>query len=72
VTRREQSRLLGTPGAGPLAQRADSHVFGPRLPRPRDAESFWEAVEAERRAMSEGVSLRRRVRAALNLTTFRP
>jgi hypothetical protein len=72
VTRREQSRLLGTPGAGTLAQRADSHVFGPRLPRPRDAESFWEAVEAERRAMSEGVSLRRRVRAALNLTTFRP
>ena len=72
VTRREQSRRLGSPGAGALAQRADSHVFGPRLPRPRDAESFWQAVDAERQAMSEGVSLGRRLRAALNLTTFRP
>jgi hypothetical protein len=72
VTRREQSRRLGSPGAGVLAQRADSHVFGPRLPRPRDAESFWKAVDAERQAMSEGVSLSRRLRAALNLTTFRP
>ncbi len=71
VTRREQSRRLGTAGAGALAQRADSHVFGPRVPRPRDAESFWQAVDAERQSMSESVSLGRRVRAALNLTTFR-
>jgi len=71
VTRREQSRRLASDGAGPLARRADSHVFGPRVPRPRDAESFWQAVDAERKAMSESVSLGRRVRAALNLTTFR-
>jgi hypothetical protein len=71
VTRREQSRRLGSAGAGALAKRADSHVFGPRLPRPRDAESFWQAVDAERQAMSEGVSLGTRVRAALNLKTFR-
>jgi hypothetical protein len=71
VTRREQSRRLSSTGAGALAQRADSHVFGPRLPRPRDAESFWRAVDAERQAMSEEVSVFRRVRAALNLTTFR-
>jgi hypothetical protein len=72
VTRREQSRELASPSAVALAQRADSHVFGPRLPRPRDAESYWRAVDAERRAMSTEVGLSRRVRAALNLTTFRP
>ncbi|MEO6510740.1 MAG: transglutaminase domain-containing protein [Nocardioides sp.] len=71
VTRREQSRRLGTAGAGSLAQRADSHVFGPRVPRPRDAESFWQAIDAERQSMSGEVSVFRRVRAALNLTTFR-
>jgi len=71
VTRREQSREVGTPGAGALARRADSHVFGPRIPRPRDAESFWLAIDAERKKMSDGVGLGRRIRAALNLTTFR-
>ncbi len=71
VTRREQSRQLVSPGARVLAQRADSHVFGPRLPRPRDAESYWREIDAERQAMSDGVSLGKRIRAALSLTTFR-
>jgi hypothetical protein len=71
VTRREQARELVTPGSGSLARAADSHVFGPRLPRPRDAESYWREIDAERRAMSAAAGRWQRVRAALSLTTFR-
>ncbi len=71
VTRREQSREVVSPGARTLAVAADSHVFGPRLPRPRDAEAYWHDVDAEREAMSAAASRFQRFRAALNLTTFR-
>jgi hypothetical protein len=71
VTRREQSYEIVSPGARALAHQADSHVFGPRVPRPRDADTFWEQVEKEREAMSASVSRWQRFRAALNLTTFR-
>ena len=35
------------PGRWPIA--ADSHVFGPRLPRPRDAEAYWHDVDRRAR-----------------------
>ncbi len=70
VTRREQSREIASPGARLLAHQADSHVFGPRVPRPRDAEAYWEQVDKEREAMSASVSRWQRVKAALNVTTF--
>ncbi len=71
VTRREQSAELTSPGSRTLAHRADSHVFGPRVPRPRDAEAFWRDVDQERATMSASVGRWQRIRAALNLTTFR-
>ena len=71
VTRREQSREVVSPGARTLAVAADSHVFGPRLPRPRDAEAYWHDIDREREAMSAAASRFQRFRAALNLTTFR-
>ena len=71
VTRREQSTEIVSPGARTLAHQADSHVFGPRVPRPRDAEAYWRQVDKEREAMSASVSRWQRIRAALNLTTFR-
>ena len=71
VTRREQSRTFATDAAPVLARRADGHVFGPRPPRPSDAEAFWREVDAQRHAMSSAVSPWRRVRAALSLRTFR-
>ena len=42
-------------GARTLAHRADSHVFGPRVPRPRDAEAYWQRGRPERAAMSASV-----------------
>jgi hypothetical protein len=71
VTRREQSAEITSPGARTLAHRADSHVFGPRLPRPREAEAYWREVDQERATMSASVGRWQRIRAALNLTTFR-
>jgi Transglutaminase-like superfamily len=70
VTRREQSYEIVSPGARSLAHEADSHVFGPRVPRPRDADTFWEQVDKEREAMSASVSRWQRLRAALSLATF--
>jgi hypothetical protein len=72
VTRREQSFEIVSPGARTLAHQADSQVFGPRVPRPRDAEAYWRQVDKEREAMSASVSRWHRIRAALNLTTFKP
>jgi hypothetical protein len=71
VTRREQSAEIVSPGARSLAHRADSHVFGPRVPRPRDAEAYWREVDHERATMSASVGRWQRIRAALSLTTFR-
>jgi hypothetical protein len=71
VTRREQSSRIASPDASVLAHQADSYVFGPRLPRPRDAEAFWRQVDRERHAMSASVSRTRRFRAALSLATFK-
>lgn len=71
-TRREQSSRVASAGAPALARRADSHVFGPAQPADADADAYWTEVDAERRSMSAGVNRRRRLRAAVNLTTFRP
>jgi hypothetical protein len=70
ITRREQAFQIVSPGARSLAHQADSHVFGPRLPRPGDAETYWQQVDRERESMSASVSRWKRLRAALSLTTF--
>ncbi len=71
-TRREQAGHLTTASARPLAVRADALVFGPQPPEVAQAREFWEAVDAERRAMSHRAGRRRRLRALVGLTTFRP
>ena len=70
-TRREQSVVVASAEAPGLARQADSHVFGPTGPADTDAAAYWTAVDAERKAMSSTVSRRRRLRAAINLTTFK-
>ena len=70
-TRREQSTQLASPDASGLARHADSHVFGPVVPADAEATSYWSAVDAERHAMSSAVTRRRRLRAAVSLSTFR-
>jgi hypothetical protein len=71
VTRREQAGSFATGAAPTLARTADRHVFGPTSPAAEAAEAFWRAVDAERRAMSASVDRWRRLRAALDLRTFR-
>jgi len=71
VTRREQSHGIGSEQAPALARRADSHVFGPAVPEPGAAASYWELVDAERRAMSSAVGRRRRFLAAVSLASLR-
>jgi hypothetical protein len=71
VTRREQSLAIASAGAAGLARTADVRVFGPAEPPAGDADSFWGAVDAERRALSASVSRVRRLRGALSLRTFR-
>ncbi len=69
-TRREQSTQLVCVQAPDLAALADRHVFGPTPPADAVASSYWQEVDVERRAMSHGVTRRRRLRAALSLRTF--
>ncbi|MDZ5662967.1 transglutaminase-like domain-containing protein [Nocardioides sp. S-58] len=72
VTRREQSAGIVSGQAGALARRADSFVFGPRTPEVASATTYWESVDAERRAMSREVGRWQRVRAAVSLRSLRP
>lgn len=71
VTRREQSVGIVSGQAGVLARRADSSVFGPSAPEVGAATSYWEQVDAERRAMSHQVGRRQRLRAAISLRSLR-
>ena len=70
VTRREQSAGIVSGQAGVLARRADSFVFGPSVPEEAAAATYWESIDAERRAMSQGVGRRQRLRAAVSLRSL--
>ena len=72
VTRREQSVGIVSGEAGSLARRADSFVFGPSVPAEAAATTYWESVDAERRAMSQDVGTWQRLRAAVSLRSLRP
>ena len=71
VTRREQSAGIASGEAGTLARRADSFVFGPSTPEVAAAATYWESVDAERRAMSQEVGRWQRFRAATSLRSLR-
>jgi hypothetical protein len=70
VTRREQSVGIVSGQAGVLARRADSFVFGPSAPDAGAATTYWESVDAERRAMSQDVGRWQRLRAAISLRSL--
>ncbi|WP_210650209.1 transglutaminase-like domain-containing protein [Nocardioides sp. SYSU D00065] len=71
VTRREQSLGIVSAQAGVLARRADSFVFGPEVPAVSAAATYWESIDAERRAMSQEVGRWQRLRAAISLRSLR-
>jgi hypothetical protein len=70
LTRREQSALITSAQAPALARRADARVFGPAEPAASEADSYWRAVDEERRTLSAGAGRLRRLRGALSLRTF--
>jgi hypothetical protein len=72
ATRREQAIELTALQLGPLAVLTDRHVFGPDPITEAAAEEFWSHVHAERKRMSGTVSRRRRLWAAVNVTTLLP
>ena len=72
VTRREQSAGVVSERAAALARQADSFVFGPSVPAEAAAATYWETVDAERRAMSQEVGTWQRLRAAVSLRSLRP
>ncbi|WP_139977695.1 transglutaminase-like domain-containing protein [Nocardioides litoris] len=71
LTRRQQAPHVATPAAVDLARHADGLVFGPAEPDDEVADRFWALVDAERRTMSRSLTRPARVRAALNLRSFR-
>ncbi|MFN3817237.1 hypothetical protein, partial [Brevundimonas sp.] len=73
ATRREQSRTLEPAAAGAvaLAERADTHVFGPEPPEAGAAAAYWRDVETERRSMSSLATRRRRWLAAASPASLR-
>ena len=64
-------RARPRPAPGPWPTAPTATCSGPGVPRPRDAEAFWRDVDEERATMSASVGRWQRIRAALNLTTFR-
>jgi hypothetical protein len=71
VTRREQSVGIVSAQAVALARRADGFVFGPSAPEVAAAATYWESIDAERRAMSQEVGRWHRFRAAVSLRSLR-
>ena len=72
LTRREQARHIGVPEVASLARLADEHVFSPRTIGEDDARQFWKHVAETRKQMSASVGRRRRLLAAVSLSTFFP
>src|SRR5262249_61644393 len=71
ATRREQALAFAGSTPPALARAADRHVFGPTPPAADAAASDWRDIDAEPHSLSAAVSRRRRLAAALSLTTFR-
>lgn len=71
VTRGDQAALIATPDAAGLARRADVTIFARSAPEPEAAADFWAAVDEERRALSAGVTRRRRLLGAIDPRSLR-
>jgi hypothetical protein len=70
-TRREDAGTVATSGAHQLARAADGYIFGPGQPQPESAVLFWKDVDKARAELSGGHPVRRRIRAAVSLTSLR-
>jgi hypothetical protein len=72
ATRREQAGLLPMSDAQRLAWGADVSMFGEHGPTDETVSSFWDEVDAARKADRKDQSRWSRVRAALSVRTLKP
>ncbi|WP_084468076.1 transglutaminase-like domain-containing protein [Actinokineospora inagensis] len=72
LTRPEQATTLNNPTVLHLAHTADATIFGPLNPNDTTATHFWTAVDDIRKQLGSNTTRLRRIKAALNLTTFHP
>lgn len=71
ATRSETATVLGRPAALVLARVVDRAVYAPEQPSPAEADKVWEAADAVRASLVEGVPRRERWRAAVSLRSLR-
>jgi hypothetical protein len=70
LTRPELADAFATTAGARLAADADRAVFSRESTSDQDAAEFWRIVDAERRALTRGRGLWRRIRAAVSLRSF--
>lgn len=70
-TRRELASVLTGAGVAPLADRADTAVFGAVDPTEPDVDGAWTASDEARAAMAAELDRTARLRAAVNPTSLR-
>lgn len=72
ATRREQAAQVGLSEVAVLARDADSRVFGSGDLGDEDVDAYWAEVDRARAAMVADLSRWERLKAAVNLASFRP
>ena len=71
TTRRELATVLSSRGAAPLADRADTAVFGAADPTDEDVDVAWTESDEARAAMAADLDRKDRLKAAVNPTSLR-
>lgn len=71
ATRRETAQELAEPHIGRLAEYADLAVFGPSEPVEAEVGRYWQDVDRAIRELTRSLSLARRLRVRMSLTSLR-
>jgi len=71
ATRSEAAAVVGRPSALVLARVVDRAVYAPEQPTTAEADRVWEAADALRASLADGLSRRERVRAAISPRSLR-
>lgn len=71
ATRSEAAAVLGRPTALVLARVVDRAVYAPEQPTSAEADRVWEAADALRASLAEGLTRRERWRAAISPRSLR-
>ena len=71
-TRREQASSIGDGSVMTFARSADAHVFGAGELTDEAVEAYWKDADALRHELTAGLNRRARLKAAVNLASFRP